>query len=53
MSDSRKTDSNSTAPNLKPYHKPALENFGKVADLTAGGSGQASENNQGGVFPRP
>ena len=36
----------------KAYTKPTLEKFGSVSAVTAGGSGAASENNQGGAKPR-
>jgi len=39
-------------PVRRSYHKPRLFIYGAVRNLTAGGSGKASENNQGGVKPR-
>ena len=41
--------------NVQPrtYHCPRLHVYGSLRELTAGGSGVASENNQGGVKPRP
>jgi hypothetical protein len=37
----------------RPYNAPRLVVYGAVRDITSGGTGKASENNQGGVKPRP
>ena len=37
----------------QPYVVPRLASFGRLTELTSGGSGHASENNHGGVKPRP
>lgn len=40
------------ATDRKPYKKPILTGYGQLKDLTAGGSGNASEGSQG-QRPRP
>ena len=37
----------------QPYVVPRLASFGRLTELKSGESGRASENNQGGVKPRP
>jgi hypothetical protein len=36
----------------KPYKKPVLTEYGKLKDLTTGGSGNANESSSG-MKPRP
>lgn len=36
----------------KPYHKPKLTEYGRLQDLTTGGTGTANEPS-GGKKPRP
>ena len=36
----------------RSYSKPILKRFGSISQLTKGGSGNASENNNGGARPR-
>jgi len=41
-----------TTPPKKSYKKPDLETYGKLKDLTTGGSGNANEGSNG-KKPRP
>jgi len=49
MASHRKTE---TAPRKKAYTKPSLKPYGKLKDLTTGGSGRAAEPSRG-KKPRP
>lgn len=41
-----------TTPKKKPYQRPALAHYGRLQDLTTGGTGTANEGSQG-QRPRP
>jgi hypothetical protein len=41
-----------TTPRKKPYKKPDIKTYGKLQDLTTGGSGNANEGSSG-KKPRP
>jgi hypothetical protein len=45
-------DSAKTNPAGKPYTRPELKTFGKLQDLTTGGTGNANEGSSGSK-PRP
>lgn len=40
-------------PDKKPYATPTVTEYGALEDLTAGGSGNASEGSPGGSAKRP